>query len=286
MRSSTVQRTLLIAITAALVVWLGAAQLAASAAYGDLATKHSLPSLLHRIDPHFVRAALLGGGAAHAAAAIHTGDLTDADTLLAHAPPTATTLDLRGQLAQARGAHPDALADYVAAGDFVRAQAQIDAFADAEPLEGAREEHLLITQLQHDPSAGELLGQAWWRLGVLQATAGYVDPPHRTEDWRAAQTSYEHALTEAPNDETYLLATAYQELANGDLGAASTHDLRALAVDPASAPAHGGLAFAAAANGDCARARAEEARARTLAPNAAPLTDNPTFGARLAACLK
>lgn len=286
MRSSTLRRTLLIAIACALVIWLGAAQLAASAAFGDLATQHSFPAALHRINPHFLRAALLGGNAAQAAAAIHTGDLTQADRLLMDAPPTTTTLDLRGQLAQARGAHAEALADYVAAADFVRAQAQIDAFADAEPLEGAREEHLLIAQLQRDPSAGELLGQAWWRLGVLQATAGYVDPPHRTEEWLAAQTSYERALAEAPNDETYLLATAYQELANGDLADARTHDLRALAVDPASAPAYGGLAFAAAANDDCATARANEARARALAPSAAPLTDNPTFGARLAVCLK
>ncbi|HTW84813.1 MAG TPA: hypothetical protein VMD91_12140 [Candidatus Sulfotelmatobacter sp.] len=282
---SRAARVALTLLAIALVARLGAAQLAASAAYGDLATRHSLPAFLHRHDPTLLRAALLGGAPARIAADIHTGALDEARRLLTGAPADTTTDDLRGQLAQARGAHEEALADYIAAADFVRAQAHIDALPESAVDEAIPEEQQLIARLSPDVDAGEALGQAYWRLGVLEATQGYHDVAHRAAHWRDAQRAYELALSEAPNDETYLLAAAYQELANGDTAAGRAHDERALQVDPASAPAYGGLAFAAVADGDCASARADAARSSALAPNAAPLTDNPTFGAKLAACL-
>lgn len=278
-------RLVLALVTLALIVWLGAAQLASSAVFGDLATSPSLPAALHRSAPDLLRPLLLGGAQAQAQAAIHTGELTQAATLLAPLGQDDTTTDLRGQLAQARGAPAEALADYVAAGDFVRAQAQIDDFAQRDPAEALREESLLVARLAGDPRAAEIAGQAWWRLGVLQAAAGYRDPAHRRQDWRAAETSYERALAEAPNDENYLLAAAYQSLANGDPDAAHVRYERALAVDPASAPAYAGLALAAAAAGDCPTTRTDVARALTLGLPITAMTSNPTFGSRLAACL-
>jgi len=282
---SHAQRLILGLATLAVIVWLAAAQLASAAAYGDLATTPSLPATLHRIAPDLLRPLLLGGPQAQAQAAIHTGELTRAATILAPLGTDDTTVDLRGQLAQARGAPAEALADYVAAGDFVRAQAQIDSFAERDPTEALREEHLLVTRLALDPRAAEIAGQAWWRLGVLQAAAGYRDPTHRRQNWLDAETSYERALAEAPNDENYLLAAAYQSLANGDPAAAHAHYLRALAVDPASAPAYAGLALAAAAAGDCPTTRSDVARAITLGLTVGAMTSNPTFGTRLAACL-
>jgi Tfp pilus assembly protein PilF len=92
-------------------------------------------------------------------------------------------------------------------------------------------------------------------------------------------------LAEAPNDENYLLAAAYQSLANGDPDAAHVRYERALAVDPASAPAYAGLALAAAAAGDCPTTRTDVARALTLGLPITAMTSNPTFGSRLAACL-
>jgi tetratricopeptide (TPR) repeat protein len=282
---SHASRLIFALVTLGVIVWLGAAQLASSAAFGDLATTHSLPAELHRTAPNLLRPLLLGGPQAQAQAAIHSDELTRAATILATLGTDDTTVDLRGQLAQARGARAEALADYVAAGDFIRAQAQIDDLAQHDPAEALREENLLVNRLARDPRASEIAGQAWWRLGVLQATEGYGDPPHRRQDWRDAETSYERALAEAPNDENYLLAAAYQSLANGNADTARARYARALAVDPASAPAYAGLALAAAAGGDCPTTRRDVARAVTLGLTVEAMTSNPTFGTKLAACL-
>ncbi len=102
-------RTVIVLVAVVLVVGLGAVQLASSAAYGDLAVRGSLPSELHAADPALLRP-LLGGAAARAAAAIHDGDLTGAERLVAALPDDARTADLRGQIAQARGERDAAIA--------------------------------------------------------------------------------------------------------------------------------------------------------------------------------
>jgi tetratricopeptide (TPR) repeat protein len=278
-------RVLLVLAALALVVWLGAAQLASDAVYGDLASPHSLPAALHRHDPTLLRPLLLGGRRARALAAIHTHDLAGANALLPPSATDATTLDDRGQLAQANGDATGALDAYVAAGDYVRAQALIDAVADAQPAVALRDERRLVVRLADDPRAADVAGQAWWRLGVLEATAGYLDPPHRASHWHAAQAAYERALVEAPNDESYVLAAAYQELANGDASTAHAHYERALQIDPASGPAYAGLALEAAAHHDCPTARANMERANALGIPTDHVTNNPTFGADLSACI-
>jgi Flp pilus assembly protein TadD len=118
--------------------------------------------------------------------------------------------------------------------------------------------------LRGDPSAGEVTGQAWWRLGQLQAAQGDRDPSQRAATGREAETSYERALALAPNEETYLLAAGYQSLANGDRAAATRWYTRAAEVVPNSADAFAGLAWTAALAGDCAHARANADRARML----------------------
>jgi tetratricopeptide (TPR) repeat protein len=285
-----VLRTALVLAGIVLAALLGAVQLASFAAYGDLAVRPSLPAALHARAPSLLRP-LLGGPAARAAAAIHNGDLAAAQQLVATLPPGPETADLRGRIAEARGDRAAAISAYVDAGDVVRAQALIDALASADPPTALRDQQRLVAALHDDPNAGEVAGEAWWRLGQLQAAAGYHDAVRKNAYWRDAETSYEHALALAPNEETYLLAAGFQSLANGDTAGAQRYYTHAAEVVPNSADAYAGLAWTVAAGGDCPRARDYLARARALyartnTQTAKPLDppDNPEVGAPLKRC--
>jgi tetratricopeptide (TPR) repeat protein len=258
-----VLRLLLVLAGVLVAAWFGAVQLASSAAYGDLAARPSFPSVLHDRAAHLFRPAL-GDERARAAAALHDGDLAAAQAMLETLPDDAEAADLRGRLAQAQGRRDDAIAAYVRAGDVVRAQALIDGLATEDPARALADQRLLVARLGDNPAAGEVTGQAWWRLGQLQAAAGYRDPAHRAAYWHDAETSYERALAVGRNEETYLLAAGFQSLANGDAAASLRWYSRAAEVVPNSADAYGGLAWATAALGDCPRARRELARARAL----------------------
>lgn len=281
-------RTVLVLAAVVLAGILGAIQLASTAAYGDLAVRPSFPAALHAHAPNLLRP-LRGDARAQAAAAIHDGDVTAAQRIAATLPDDAETADLRGRIAQARGDRDAAIAQYVRAGDVVRAQTLIDAVAAADPARALADQERLVAALHDDAGAGEVTGQAWWRLGELQAAAGYRDAARRTTYWRAAETSYERALQLAPNEETYLLAAGYQSLANGDTTASERFYTHAADVVPNSADAYAGLAWTAAIRHDCERARTMLARARTLraATTTQPVRDataDPIAGPTLQRC--
>jgi len=279
-----VLRVLAIWVVSVLVIWLGAVQLASSAAYGDLAARPSLPAALHAAAPGLLRP-FLGGPAARAAAALHNGDLDGAQQLIATLPDDAQAADLRGRLAEARHDPDAAISAYIRAGDGVRAQSLIDTLSELDPPRALLDQMVLVAALEGRTDASEETGQAWWRLGQLQAAAGYRAPAKRRTLWRTAEASYERALGFAPNEETYLLAAGYQSLANGDLTAAERWYNRAAEVVPNSADAFAGRAWTAAARGDCAAARADLARSRALRtqPVRDPL-DNPQVGPALRRC--
>lgn len=281
-------RTVLVVAGLALAALLGAVQLASSAAYGDLAVRPSLPAMLHDRMPALLRP-LLGNAQARAEAAVHDGDLATAERLAATLPDNAESADVRGRIAEAHGNRDAAVQLYIRAGDVVRAQALIDALATTQPDRALADQALLVAAHQDDASAGEVRGEAWWRLGQLQAAAGYRNPAQRTAYWRKAEASYERALALAPNEETYLLAAGFQSLANGDAAAASRWYAHAADVVPNSADAYAGLAWTAAATHDCARARDALARARALraATTTAPArdpVDDPLAGPALKRC--
>ena len=281
-------RTVVVLAGLALAALLGAVQLASSAAYGDLAVRSSLPALLHDRVPRLFRP-LLGGARAQAEAAVHDGDLAAAERLAASLPDDAETADVRGRIAEARGNRDAALQQYVRAGDVVRAQALIDTLAATSPDRALAAQALLVAAHPDDANAGEVRGEAWWRLGQLQAAAGYRDPTRRAAYWRKAEASYERALALAPNEETYLLAAGFQSLANGDVAAAARWYAHAADVVPNSADAYAGLAWTAAAMHDCARARDNVARARTLraamtTARAVDPVDAPLVGPALKRC--
>jgi tetratricopeptide (TPR) repeat protein len=256
-------RWIAVVAACAIAVWLGAVQLASSAAYGDLAVRPSLPAALHAAAPRLLRP-LVGGAKARAAAAVHDGDLDEAERLLAGLRDDTETADLHGQIAEARGQRDAAIDAYVTAGDVVRAQGLIDRMAGPDLAKALAYEERLVARLRDDPNAGEVLGEAWWRLAQLQAGAGYRNPAERTRYWRDAEASYERALELAPNEETYLLGAAYQSLANGDTPASLRYYQRAADVVPNSLDAWVGLAWAASMAHDCASARRYFTRAREV----------------------
>jgi tetratricopeptide (TPR) repeat protein len=283
-----VLRTVGIGAAVVLAGFLGAVQIASFAAYGDLAARPSLPAVLHARAPALLRP-LLGGPRAQAAAAVHDGDLATAQRIVATLPDDAETADLRGRIAQARGDRNAAVASYVQAGDVVRAETLIDALAASDPERALADQQRLVAALHDDPNASEVAGEAWWRLGELQAAVGNRDPSRRAKFWPAAEMSYERALALAPNEETYLLAAAYQSLENGNLAAAERYYTHAADVVPNSADAYAGLAWAAAARKQCAAARTYLARARALraagkSPPARDPLEDPIAGQPLKRC--
>jgi tetratricopeptide (TPR) repeat protein len=279
-----------VSVAAAIVVagLLGAVQLASSAAYGDLAARPSLPAALHALAPGLLRP-FLGNAQARAEAAVHDGDLPTAQRLAATLPDDPESTDIRGRIAEARGDRDAAIQLYVRAGDVVRAQALIDALATTQPDRALADQALLVAAHQDDANAGEVRGEAWWRLGQLQAAAGYRNAARRAAYWRQAEASYERALALGPNEETYLLAAGYQSLANGDIAAATRWYAHAADVVPNSADAYAGLAWTAAASHDCARARdalnrSRALRAATTTAVTRDPTDDPLVGPSLKRC--
>jgi tetratricopeptide (TPR) repeat protein len=272
------------------VVWLGAVQIASSAAYGDLAVRPSLPAMLHDRDPWLLRP-LMGGPRARAAAALHNLDTAEARALVAGLPDDAESADLRGRLAESEGDDRAAIDAYVRARDFTRAQGLIEGEIGSKIDRALRDQQRLVAALSADPNASEVTGEAWWRLGQMQATAGYRDLAAQSYYWHEAERSYEHALEIAPNEETYLLAAGYQSLANGDAAASLRFYRRAADVVPNSLDAYVGLAWAAAAANDCASARTsfEHALAlhdpRLTAQTTGAFT-NPAAGAALRRCVR
>lgn len=270
------------------VVVLGAVQLASSAAYGDLAARPSLPAALADHAPHLLNRFL--DGPSHVRVALREGDTIRAMLILTRLPRTAVTEDLRGQVAEAVGEPEDAVDAYVSAHDVVRAQVLIDRRARADVRGALGDQQRLIDAISDDPNAAEVLGEAWWRLGQLQAAAGYQDHAQRSRYWREAEASYERALQLAPNEETYLLAAAYQSLANGDSRASLRYYQRAADVVPNSLDAWIGLAWAASMAHDCASAHGYFARAREIErvhpTDHADAFRNGLAGAALRRCVK
>jgi tetratricopeptide (TPR) repeat protein len=260
------------------LVVLGAVQLASSAVYGDLAARPSLPAALHPAATALIR--WIPGQHARAQAALHDGDLDDAQRRIAALPSDPAADDLRGRLADARGDTQGAVADFVRAGDAVRAQAIIDALQTTDLDDATRLEKALASRLSRDAAASEVTGQAYWRYGQLIA-ANPRAPGYLAEDM------YERALVYAPNEETYLLAAGYQSLVVQKYAQSLELYTRAAAVVPNSADAYAGLAWSSAALGDCTAARASLAKSRALRTVAvADPADDPRVGLALHRCLQ
>jgi tetratricopeptide (TPR) repeat protein len=142
-----------------------------------------------------------------------------------------------GGLARTLGIAAPGLADDVGA---VRLQVErLDAAGDYRSAR--RLQRSFVARLRAEGANREVLADALWRLGQLDAEAGYREPAHRRVEWERALEDDRSALELIPLSVTVLLAAGNQALSNGDRVAASDYFRRALASDPASEAARRGL---------------------------------------------
>lgn len=135
-------------------------------------------------------------------------------------------------------------------GDALAVGAEVDRLDAAGDYARARAlQRTLITRLIAEGTNREVLADGLWRLGKLDAEAGYREPARRRADWRAALQDYRQALDLVPLSVTILLAAGNQALLNGDRNAAIEYFRRALANDPSSVAAREGLQRAESGEG-------------------------------------
>ncbi|TAM60954.1 hypothetical protein EPN52_03735 [bacterium] len=195
---------------------------------------------------------------AAARAALARGDDTAAERWIARMPPGRYATAMRAALAESRG-NAEAAADGDLRDGDARALARIvDELSTRDLPRALRLQRHLVAALDADPSRPPSRGEAYWRLGMLEARSGHGD---------AAARAYARAVELAPYAGLYALSYAqhlwYEE---HDAVLAERYFRRTLEDDPAAAPAYVGLAQIAAARGDQATARADLARARAIDP--------------------
>jgi tetratricopeptide (TPR) repeat protein len=260
----------LLGIAAALVVVAAIAQGSADGLYGAIALPWSVPHALAGDWPFdlaartgldrfpIVRLELARG-------AIVRNEPARATALLATLPDSSDVVDLRGRTALLSSDAATALRDFAAAGDFIAAQAAIDALDVRDPraaLALVRDFEQKLAQNATDP---EISAEVEFREGEIAAVAAGRYPAEADYYARASLDAFARALERAPDEEKYLLNYAGAAMRTGDVEAAKRTFLRAAQVVPDSVDAFTGIASTAAALGDCATARTAFAQARRFA---------------------
>jgi tetratricopeptide (TPR) repeat protein len=247
-----------------------AAQLIAFGLYGAIAVTPSLPRALAGDWP-FELAARTGLDRIPAMrvelarGAIVRREPARATALLAPLGDSPDVIDLRGRAALLAGDPAGALRDFAAAGDYIAAQAAIDARGARDPRAALAIVRDFEARFAAHGAAPEIAAEVEWREGGIAAAAAARYPQDAPEYERAAVDAFAKALARAPNDEKYLLNYAFAALRIGDAeGARKTYE-RAAQVVPDSVDAFVGVAVTAATLGDCPAARVALVRARAFA---------------------
>lgn len=261
----------LLALAAALVVVLSAlAQVSADGLYGTIALPGSVPRALAGDWP-FDLAARSGLDRIPAVrlelarGAIVRDEPARAAALLAALPDSSDVIDLRGRAALLGNDTATALRDFAAAGDFIAAQAAIDALGTQDPRAALALVRDFEARLAQNDASPEISAEVEFREGTIAAAASLRYPAQADYYQRAALDAFARALERAPNEEKYLLNYAGAAIRTGDVEAAKRTFVRAAEVVPDSVDAFTGIASAAAVLGDCAAARTALAQARRFA---------------------
>jgi tetratricopeptide (TPR) repeat protein len=263
-------RASLLAACAAIVVVALAAQLVADGLYGAIAVAPSVPRALAGDWPFdlFARTGLDRIPAVRielARGAIVRDEPARATAFLAPLANTPGVIDLRGRAALLANEPAAALHDFAAAGDFIAAQAAIDALGARDPRAALAIVRDFEQRLAAGGSAPEIAAEVEWREGGIAAAAAARYPAEASTYDHAAVDAFARALARAPNDEKYLLNYAFAALRIGDAeGARRTYE-RAAQVVPDSVDAFVGVAVTTAELGDCAASRTALTRARAFA---------------------
>jgi hypothetical protein len=250
--TAVVKRRLVLALLAFVVVLLGIQQAASMALLSPYASRFAFPKLLPEslgvamyrdLDGLPLPAPLAAPLRVTLARRFLAADrIAEAQDVLRRLPDGAERADLRGMIEAANGQDTAAAEDFIAAGDDQRLIAIIDALAQTDIYRALALQERLVERLDESAIPSPGLADAYWRLGILQATLGYVGKSgERAAANAAAVESYAQAAKLAPFSAKYLLALANQEANTGDVRAATATFHRILALDPNGAEAHEGL---------------------------------------------
>jgi len=205
-------------------------------------------------------------------------DPARAAALVAGLPGTATVADLRGRIALADGRPDDAVAQFGAAGDVVRAETTIDAVAAHHPLAGYDLAAAFAADAVRRDAPAPVRAQAAWRAGQLAAAVAYARPAEAPRYNAIALDLYREAVRVDPTQEAYLLADGLASLVTGDATGSLVAYRRAAALVPDSVDAYVGVSVSAARTGDCAAARDAASRAQAYAARQHRTIDIATVG--------
>ena len=263
-RGSLFGLAVLIAVLAAL------AQLCADGLYGAIALPASVPHALAGDWPFALAERtgldrIPGVRLELARGAIVRDEPARATALLATLPVSSDVIDLRGRVALLVNDTRTALRDFAASGDFIAAQAAIDALGTEDPraaLTLVRDFEQRLAQNDLDPEIG---AEVDFREGEIATAAYWRYPAQRDYYARVSLDAFARALERAPNEEKYLLNYAGAAMRTGDVEAAKRTFVRASEVVPDSVDAFTGIASSSAALGSCPAARAAFAQAQRFA---------------------
>jgi len=213
-----------------------------------------------------------------ARAALLRDDPARAAALVAGLPASATVSDLRGRIALADGRPDDAVAQFGAAGDVVRAEATIEAVAAHDPLPGYDLAAAFAADTVRRGAPAPVRAQAAWRAGQFAAAVAYARPAEAARYNAVALGLYREAVQVDPTQEAYLLADGLASLVTGDATASLAAYRRAVVLVPDSVDAYVGVAVSAARTGDCAAARDAASRAQAYAARQHRAIDIATAG--------
>jgi hypothetical protein len=133
----------------------------------------------------------------------------------------------------ARGQDTAAAEDFIEAGDDQRLIGIIDALAQTDIYRALALQERLVERLDESTIPSPGLADAYWRLGILQATLGYVGKRgERAAANAAAIESYAQAVKLAPFSAKYLLALANQQANTGNVRGALITFNRIISLDP------------------------------------------------------
>ncbi len=270
-------RFVIAAVTAALVVGLGAVQVASDALNSTAAAPRTLPRsipvrfglsvyrVLDRVAPApYVETSL-------AREALARGDADAAQRYAVRLPASPVRDELLAQVALARGQSLLAAEYFLAAPDPAAVSANAQALAVRAPAAGYALERLLEIRLERAGTHPDAVAEAYWQMGRLANRQAWreISGSPRQRRWLAiALNDFYAAVGLAPLSERYVVEAANQADLLGDRRRARLLFAHAADIDPRSADAVAGLGVIAWEEGDRRGAMVYLARARALDPDA------------------
>jgi len=205
--------------------------------------------------------------------ALAHGDLVTARRQISALESSPDRLALQAQLALRDGDWETALRDALASEDLTTIDGLTRALlATGDVGQALAVQKAAVAQLVADPTQGEALAEAEFRLGHLEEMTAwhlYVGTRVRRRHELAALAAYTRASALAPFAVRYLVALGTQAITVDRYALADAVFTRARTVDPTSAEPEVGLAELALRRGDRTAASVALARAQALEPRSA-----------------